>query len=74
MVGTYLTFKYVFDYQPEDIYWCTADCGWITGVICFYITSNIFIQHIKPRLWHVPTLKLIRDPVRFFTKTREDKV
>ncbi|WKX26161.1 acetate--CoA ligase [Tatumella ptyseos] len=25
------TFKYVFDYQPEDIYWCTADVGWITG-------------------------------------------
>ncbi|XP_024868483.1 acetyl-coenzyme A synthetase [Temnothorax curvispinosus] len=25
------TFKYVFDYHPGDIYWCTADCGWITG-------------------------------------------
>ncbi|CCP04567.1 acetyl-CoA synthetase [Erwinia amylovora Ea644] len=25
------TFKYVFDYHPEDIYWCTADVGWITG-------------------------------------------
>ncbi|WP_241606126.1 acetate--CoA ligase [Rosenbergiella epipactidis] len=25
------TFKYVFDYQPDDIYWCTADIGWITG-------------------------------------------
>ncbi|KAK9881623.1 hypothetical protein WA026_016493 [Henosepilachna vigintioctopunctata] len=25
------TFKYVFDYKPEDIYWCTADIGWITG-------------------------------------------
>lgn len=25
------TFKYVFDYQPDDIYWCTADVGWITG-------------------------------------------
>lgn len=25
------TFKYVFDYQPEDIYWCTADVGWVTG-------------------------------------------
>lgn len=25
------TFKYVFDYHPEDIYWCTADIGWITG-------------------------------------------
>jgi len=25
------TFKYSFDYQPTDIYWCTADIGWITG-------------------------------------------
>jgi len=31
MVGTYLTTKYVFDLKPEDIYWCTADIGWITG-------------------------------------------
>lgn len=25
------TFKYIFDYRPDDIYWCTADVGWITG-------------------------------------------
>lgn len=25
------TFKYVFDYHPGEIYWCTADVGWITG-------------------------------------------
>jgi acetyl-CoA synthetase len=25
------TFEYVFDYQPGDVYWCTADIGWITG-------------------------------------------
>lgn len=25
------TFKIVFDYKPGDIYWCTADIGWITG-------------------------------------------
>jgi len=25
------TFKYSFDYQDNDIYWCTADIGWITG-------------------------------------------
>jgi acetyl-CoA synthetase len=25
------TFKYVFDYKPNDVYWCTADIGWITG-------------------------------------------
>jgi len=26
-----MTFKYVFDYQEGDVYWCTADVGWITG-------------------------------------------
>jgi acetyl-CoA synthetase len=25
------TFQWVFDHRPEDIFWCTADCGWITG-------------------------------------------
>ncbi|XP_057982932.1 acetyl-coenzyme A synthetase, chloroplastic/glyoxysomal isoform X4 [Malania oleifera] len=31
MIYTATTFKYAFDYKPSDIYWCTADCGWITG-------------------------------------------
>lgn len=31
MVGTYTTCKYVFDMQEDDVYWCTADIGWITG-------------------------------------------
>ena len=31
LVYAALTFKYVFDYQQGDIYWCTADVGWITG-------------------------------------------
>ena len=28
---TYLTNKYIFDLRPNDIFWCTADVGWITG-------------------------------------------
>ncbi|HLL89495.1 MAG TPA: acetate--CoA ligase [Tepidisphaeraceae bacterium] len=31
LLGTYLTSKYVFDLQDNDVYWCTADVGWITG-------------------------------------------
>src|SRR5690606_31973839 len=31
MVYTAYTFKNVFNYQEDDIYWCTADVGWITG-------------------------------------------
>jgi acetyl-CoA synthetase len=30
-VQTYLTSKYVFDLQEHDVYWCTADIGWVTG-------------------------------------------
>ncbi|MBU2709459.1 acetate--CoA ligase [Zooshikella harenae] len=26
-----MSFKYIFDYQPGEIYWCTADIGWVTG-------------------------------------------
>ncbi len=31
MVYTAYTFKNVFQYEPGDVYWCTADIGWITG-------------------------------------------
>jgi acetyl-CoA synthetase len=30
-VGTYVTTKWVFDLKEDDIYWCTADIGWVTG-------------------------------------------
>jgi len=31
LVYATMTFKYVFDYHKDDIFWCTADVGWITG-------------------------------------------
>lgn len=31
LVGCHISTKYVFDLQPDDVYWCTADVGWITG-------------------------------------------
>ena len=31
LTGTYCTSKYVFDLRDDDVYWCTADVGWITG-------------------------------------------
>jgi len=31
MVYTSTTHHYIFDYHPGDVYWCTADIGWITG-------------------------------------------
>ncbi len=31
MVGTYLTTKWIFDLKEDDVFWCTADIGWVTG-------------------------------------------
>ncbi|MBM3947564.1 MAG: AMP-binding protein, partial [SAR202 cluster bacterium] len=31
VLGHYMTGKYVLDLHPDDIYWCTADPGWVTG-------------------------------------------
>src|SRR3989449_3318557 len=31
LLGIYSTMKYVFDVREEDLFWCTADVGWVTG-------------------------------------------
>ena len=31
LLQTSMTFKYVFDYREGEVYWCTADVGWVTG-------------------------------------------
>ena len=31
LVYASMTFQYIFDYHPGDVYWCTADVGWVTG-------------------------------------------
>jgi acetyl-CoA synthetase len=31
LVGAYATTKWIFDLQDDDVYWCTADIGWVTG-------------------------------------------
>lgn len=31
LLGVHTSFKWVFDPKPDDLYWCTADVGWITG-------------------------------------------
>lgn len=37
LLGAILSMQWVFDYKPDDIYWCTADVGWITGhtYVCY---------------------------------------
>ncbi len=45
-VFSYLTSKYVFDLKDDDVYWCTADVGWITGhtYILYGIMQNCVTQ------------------------------
>ncbi|MEY5025704.1 MAG: acetate--CoA ligase [Verrucomicrobiota bacterium] len=31
LAGAYVSSKYIFDLRDEDVYWCTADIGWVTG-------------------------------------------
>ena len=31
LLGCLLTHKWVFDIRPDDVWWCAADCGWVTG-------------------------------------------
>ncbi len=42
LLGTTLTTKLVFDLHEDDVYWCTADIGWVTGhsYICYGPLSN----------------------------------
>ena len=37
LLQSVLTMKWVFDYKPEDVFWCTADVGWVTGhtYVCY---------------------------------------
>lgn len=54
-----MTSKYVLDLHDTDIYWCTADTGWVTGVVygvlgpfCLGITSVIFEGRFSPAAWY----------------------
>jgi len=53
LVGTYYTTKIVFDLKERDIYWCTADPGWITGHSYIVygplaVGATVFITEITP--------------------------
>ena len=44
LVGVYATMKYVFDIRDEDIFWCTADVGWVTG---HSTPKDIFVADVE---------------------------
>ncbi len=41
LTHTNLTFKYIFNYEPGDVYMCTADLGWVTAHSCEKILYNL---------------------------------
>jgi len=53
MVGTYYTSKYIMDIKDDDIFWCTADPGWITGHSYIVygplaVGATVFITELTP--------------------------
>lgn len=54
MVYTSMTHKYIFDYKPGEVYWCTADIGWVTGHS--YIVYGPLLNRAKSLMFEgVPT-------------------
>ena len=52
MVHTYLTSKYIFDLKPDDVYWCTADIGWVTGhsyIVYGILANGVTVAHVRGR-------------------------
>jgi len=52
MVGIYITLKWIFNIEEDDIWWCTADPGWITGHS--YITYAPFILGLTQFFYEGP--------------------
>ncbi len=70
MVYTGVTFKYIFDYHDNDVYWCTADIGWVTGHS--YIVYGPLSQGATSLMFEgVPTYP---DPGRFWATVDKWKV
>ena len=69
-VFSYITSKYVFDLNDDDVYWCTADVGWITGhtYIVYGILQNGATQLIYEGAPNHP------DPARFWNLIEDYKV
>ncbi len=59
MLQAIMTTKYVLDVQDDDIYWCTADMGWVTGVVYGCLgpwglgaTQVMFEGRLSPEAWY----------------------
>ncbi len=65
-----LTMKWVFDYKPSDVFWCTADVGWVTGhsYVCY---GTLAVGATEVMFEGVPTYP---DAGRFWKMIQDHKV
>lgn len=70
LVYVAMTFKYIFDYHDNDVYWCTADIGWITGhsYLIYGPLCNGAMSLVFEGVPHYPT------PARFWEIIDKHKV
>jgi len=59
LIHEHITAKWILDLQKEDIYWCTADPGWITGIaygilgpMTNGVTSIVYQGRFSPEMWY----------------------
>ncbi len=70
LVYTSVTFKWIFDYHDEDVYFCTADIGWVTGHS--YVVYGPLSQGATSLMFEgIPTYP---DPSRFWEIVEKHKV
>ncbi|AFL83845.1 acetyl-coenzyme A synthetase [Belliella baltica DSM 15883] len=70
MVYTKYTFENVFQYSPGDVYWCTADIGWVTGH-SYIVYGPLLAGGTSLMFEGVPTFP---DPGRFWAVVEKHKV
>ncbi len=59
IVQQHLTAKYVLDLKPNDVYWCTADPGWVTGIayqilgtLSTAASTVVYSGRFDPKIWY----------------------
>ncbi|HXF78013.1 MAG TPA: acetate--CoA ligase [Usitatibacter sp.] len=65
-----LTMRWVFDYKPSDVFWCTADVGWVTGH-SYVVYGPLGVGATEVIFEGVPTYP---DPGRFWKMIQDHKV
>ena len=70
MVGIYITLKWIFNIQDDDVWWCTADPGWVTGHS--YITYAPFICGVTQFFYEGPPL--YPDPGKWWSLLEKHKI